>query len=155
MKKILFVCLGNICRSPLAEGIFAHLVSQANLSGKYTIDSAGTSSYHVGAAPDKRMIKTSQKNGIELNSFARKVEVSDFDNFDLILAMDRSNFNHLEQFALKNNKRTDNIQLMRMYDENPDDFNVPDPYFGGQKGFDNVFDIIHRSCVNMLHQLEE
>lgn len=155
MKKILFVCLGNICRSPMGEGVFKYLVTERGLLNRYHIDSAGTSPYHVGEKADERMRNTAKKYGIELTSKARQVALDDFDYFDLILAMDRSNYNNLEDLALTNGKTTENIKLMREFDPFKDEIDVPDPYYGGAEGFENVYEIMHRSCINLLNFLEE
>lgn len=153
MTKILFVCLGNICRSPLAEGIFQQLLEENNLTHKYVCDSCGTGAYHIGQQPDPRTRDNAEQNGVLLNHQARQFEVQDFDKFDYILPMDSSNLMRIRQFGESENNRAI-IQLMREYDlENPGS-DVPDPYFGGEEGFQDVFEILNRSCRTLLEKLE-
>lgn len=154
MKKVLFVCLGNICRSPMGEGMFKSLIEGKGLNNKYLIDSAGTSANHIGEKADSRMRETALQHNIELTSRARQVLAEDFDIFDIIIVMDESNFRNLEIIANQNNKDSSKIRLMREFDNQPEDMNVPDPYYGGQKGFENVYQIIKRSCNNLLDYLE-
>ena len=153
--KILFVCLGNICRSPMAEGIFTHLVNSKELQRNYFIDSAGTSAHHIGEKADSRMCRTALSKGIELTSRSRKVIASDFDDFDFIIAMDESNYSDLLALALKNGKPTARLSYMREYDTSQTDMNVPDPYYGGDNGFEEVFNILSVSCMNLLLYLEK
>ena len=155
MKKVLFVCLGNICRSPMGEGALKYLVKKRGISNRYRIDSAGTSAHHVGEKTDQRMRETSLKHGIELTSKSQQVTIDDFDNFDLILAMDKDNYQNLENLAFKHGKSTSNLKLMREFDSIPEDMNVPDPYYGGDVGFENVYQIVLRSCENLLDYLEK
>jgi protein-tyrosine phosphatase len=148
--KINFVCLGNICRSPLAQGVFQHLVEQEGLSDKIKIASAGTGNWHVGASPDQRMSATAKKNGISLNNRAKQFRTDDFGNFDLVLAMDRSNFNDLKNIRASS-PENDQLKLFRSFDpEANGDLDVPDPYYGGSQGFDVVFDIVNRTCPEIL-----
>lgn len=152
--KILFVCMGNICRSPLAEGIFAHLAKE---HGKrtYTLDSAGIGDWHVGHEADPRSQAVALKHGIELACRARQVaSPEDFENFDLLLAMDRQNFRDL--MNLSPPEHQGKIRLMREFDpEGGMDHEVPDPYYGGPKGFDSMYAMLHRSCLNLLNLLEQ
>ncbi|NIR71927.1 MAG: low molecular weight phosphotyrosine protein phosphatase [Aliifodinibius sp.] len=150
--KICFVCLGNICRSPTAEGIFQHLINERNLENHFEIDSAGTSAYHVGESANSKSQRTAQKHGITLHSKARQFETSDLDYYDLILAMDNENLNNVRQMA--HDDHEDKLGLMRDFDPNPGDGEVPDPYYGGPEGFENVFQIVKRSCENLLDELE-
>ena len=152
MKKILFVCLGNICRSPLGEGIFKYLVEKNELNDKYIVDSAGTSAHHIGEKADHRMRATALEKGITLTSRARQVQVEDFNNFDVIIAMDKSNKRNLQTIEPEN--PSSKTFLMRDFDNIPEDFNVPDPYYGGQQGFYDVFDIVDRSCKKLFNDLE-
>lgn len=150
--KICFVCLGNICRSPTAEGIFQHLINERDLENHFEVDSAGTSAYHVGESANSKSQRTAQKHGITLHSKARQFDPSDLDYYDLILAMDNENLQNVRQMA--NGSREHKIGLMRDFDSNPGDGEVPDPYYGGPEGFENVFQIVKRSCENLLDELE-
>lgn len=152
--KIVFVCLGNICRSPTAEGIFQHLVNERGLQSYFYIDSAGTSAYHIGEPANSKSRQTAEQHGIELNSRARKFESEDLKEFDMIVAMDNENRENI--LALDNSGEfEDKLVMLRDYDPKPGDGEVPDPYFGGMDGFQNVFDIVKRSCKNLLDELEE
>ena len=151
--ELLFVCLGNICRSPLAEGVFLHLVRDAGLESSLDADSAGTGGWHAGEPPDPRSVEVARRHGIELRGPARQVQREDFDRFSLILAMDRDNQEELRRRrpAVATRGR---ILLLREFDsEASQDLDVPDPYYGGPSGFDQVFDMVHRSCVGLLRHL--
>jgi protein-tyrosine phosphatase len=153
MQKVLFVCLGNICRSPMAEGIFIDLIEKSGLSKSVEIDSAGTASYHIGELPDHRMRDTARKNGIELVRTARQFVASDFSEFDYILAMDSSNLN--DMLSLKPDGQTKaQVFLMREFDELEKGASVPDPYYGGLNGFDEVYDILLRSNTAFLEFMQ-
>ena len=151
--KVLFVCLGNICRSPIAEGIFAHLVRERGLEGRYLADSAGTGDWHRGQPPDPRAIAAAGKRGVHLPSVCRQVSKSDFQEFDLILAMDRNNQKDLNALCPPDLKGK--IKLMRDFDNGretgPD---VPDPYYGGPYEFDTVFEMLNRCCSDLLEKME-
>ncbi len=152
-SKILFVCLGNICRSPLAEGIFIQHCQAGGLEGRYLADSAGIGDWHIGHPPDSRAIATAQKRGVHLPSICRQVKADDFQVFDFILAMDRSNHRDLLDRCPKSLRGK--IQLMREYDLGQDQgLDVPDPYYGGPADFDAVFEILHRCCRRFLDALE-
>jgi len=152
--KIVFVCLGNICRSPTAEGIFQHLVNERELDPYFYVDSAGTSAYHIGEPANSKSQKLANEHGIELRSRARQFEKNDLEEFDLIVAMDRENLANIK--SLDGSKDyEEKIVLLRDFDPNPGDGEVPDPYFGGMDGFKNVFDIVKRSCKALLDELEE
>ena len=135
------VCLGNICRSPIAEGILRQKIQEQNIEGVET-DSAGTSSYHVGEAPDARMRQTAESNGVNIDDLqARQFEVKDYDEFDLIYAMDSSNYNNM--LALARNEQDKSKVKLILNEINPEANNaVPDPYYGGDEGFQNVFDLL-------------
>lgn len=150
--KICFVCLGNICRSPTAEGIFQHLINERGLENYFEVDSAGTSAYHIGESANSKSQRTAQKHGITLHSRARRFQGSDLDYYDLILAMDQENLNNVLQLA--SDDQENKVGLMRDFDPQPGNREVPDPYYGGPKGFENVFQIIKRSCENLLDKLE-
>jgi protein-tyrosine phosphatase len=147
--RVLFVCLGNICRSPVAENVFRHLVEEAGLEDRFEVDSAGTGSWHVGEPPDRRSAAVAVARGFELRGRARQVTPDDLETFDYVLAMDRENLRDLEHLA-RSGKATARIELLRAYDPTPDAEDVPDPYYGGPAGFENVFDIVSRSCRNLL-----
>lgn len=151
---ICFVCLGNICRSPTAEGIFQHLVNERGLQSYFYIDSAGTAAYHSGEPANSKSREVADQHGIALNSRARKFDSNDFDEFDMILAMDHENFENLQKMDL-HQKYSDKLFLMREFDPQPGTKAVPDPYYGGMNGFKNVYDILHRSCKNLLDKLEK
>jgi len=135
------VCLGNICRSPIAEGILGHKLQEQNLEGVET-DSAGTSSYHIGEAPDSRMRQTAKANGVNIDDLqARQFVVSDYDEFDLIYAMDSSNYNNM--IALARNEEDKSKVKLILNEVNAGANNaVPDPYYGGDEGFQHVFDLL-------------
>ncbi len=147
--KVCFVCLGNICRSPTAEGVFQHLVNCNGFSDLVEVDSAGTAAYHVGEPANSKSRMVAEQYGVSLNSRARKFEYSDFDYFDLVLAMDRENLRDLERLDRKGFYR-DKIFLLRDFDPVPDDKEVPDPYYGGINGFELVYEVVLRSCESLL-----
>ena len=149
--RVLFVCLGNICRSPLAEGVFLHLVREAGLADRFEVDSAGTGDWHVGERPDARAAAVALRHGVELPSRARQVTRDDLDTFDHVLAMDRENLRELERMARPGARAE--IRLLRAHDPVRDGDDVPDPYYGGPSGFDLVYDMVHRSCSALLDEL--
>ncbi len=151
--RICFVCLGNICRSPTAEGVFQHLVNQQSLEPYFFIDSAGTSAYHIGEPANSKSQMVASQNGVELTSKARRFEKDDIDDFNLILAMDDENYQNLLHLA-NNPEQKEKIKKLREYDPKPGDGNVPDPYYGGMDGFNRVFDIIQRSSSALLDSLK-
>src|SRR5215218_2996212 len=149
--RLLFVCLGNICRSPTAEGVMRHLLAERGLADVVEIDSAGTGDWHVGHAPDERSAGAASNRGIELSGAARQVEPADFESYDLILAMDRSN--HDDLLALAPGAARDRVRLLREYDPEAVDageLEVPDPYYGGADGFEDVLDVVTRACEGLL-----
>ncbi|NEN90878.1 MAG: low molecular weight phosphotyrosine protein phosphatase [Okeania sp. SIO3H1] len=147
--KLLFVCLGNICRSPSAENIMNHLIEKANLSGRIVCDSAGTGGYHIGSPPDSRMTYAAKMRGITLKGAARKFQVEDFDNFDLILTMDKDNYQDVLRLDTAG-KYQDKVKLMCDFCRYFDVQEVPDPYYGGQDGFDYVIEILLDACEGLL-----
>lgn len=152
--SVLFVCLGNICRSPLGEGVLLHRLAEAGLSDRVDVDSAGTGAWHVGQRPDSRSIAVAKKHGIELPGTARRVRLEDFFEFQLVLAMDRSNLADLKD--LESGSGSDaSIRLLLEFDpEASDDLDVPDPYYGGPDGFDRVYDMVDRACAALVDHLE-
>ncbi len=154
MTRVLFVCLGNICRSPTAEGVMRALVREAGLQNRIELDSAGTGGWHVGESPDARATEAAGRRGIALEGAARKVRLGDFEEFDLILAMDASNLRDLRRLAPDEPARQ-RVRLLREWDPTADgDLDVPDPYYGGPGGFDRVLDLVQASCVSLLRQLQ-
>ncbi|HUF37915.1 MAG TPA: low molecular weight protein-tyrosine-phosphatase [Anaerolineales bacterium] len=152
--RILFVCLGNIVRSPLAENLFAHLAEQAGMGGRYQVDSAGTGGWHAGEQPDVRMRQVAAGRGFDYDGSARQFTPADFDRFDWIIAMDASNRMNLAALA-RTEADVDKIRMMRAFDPaGSSDDPVPDPYYGGIDGFERVYDIVERSCRGLLEALE-
>jgi len=149
--SILFVCLGNICRSPLAEGVFLHLIAESGSDGHVVVDSAGTGAWHVGERPDPRSLEVAERHGIELPGHARRVTEEDFRRFDRIVAMDRSNLSDLESLRPADSDAV--LELLRDHDPDPGDGEVPDPYYGGDDGFDRVYRMVRRSCEVLLDKV--
>lgn len=149
--SVLFVCLGNICRSPLAEGVFRELVSGQGLEGEFYIDSAGTGAYHAGEAPDPRSVAVAEVHDVRLAGLARQVTPRDLENFDWVVAMDDDNRRSLR--SLHTEGAGARIVLMRDFDSEGAGGDVPDPYYGGADGFGQVYDIVNRSCRGLLEEL--
>lgn len=149
MVRVCFVCLGNICRSPTAEGIMLAMVRDGGLQDSIAVDSAGTSSYHVGEGADPRSAQTATRFGVTLVSRSRQFVVSDFDDFDYIVAMDRANLRALTQLSRTAEDRA-RLSLLLSHDDTADDPDVPDPYYGGRDGFADVFAICERGCAGLL-----
>jgi protein-tyrosine phosphatase len=152
--RVLFVCLGNICRSPLAEGVFQNLLRVRGLEPHYEIDSAGTGAWHVGEKPDARSVAVARRNGVDLVTRARQVAARDLSEFDYLIAMDGQNLSDLRVLARRHGGGA-RLHLLREFDPEPGDHQVPDPYYGGPDGFDDVFTMVHRSCAALLEHLEE
>jgi protein-tyrosine phosphatase len=155
-SSVLFVCLGNICRSPMAEGIFRHLLDREGYTDRFRVDSAGTGGWHVGESPDIRSVRTAAARGVTLGGHSRQVRPEDFRSFDYIVAMDRDNLRELEELRRGVGGEAA-LYLLREFDpEGEPGAEVPDPYYGGPRGFDDVFDMVERSCQGLLrHILEE
>ena len=150
--SVLFVCLGNICRSPTAEGVFRKLVGEAGRSDEFHIDSAGTGSWHVGRAPDERARKAALNRGIDISrQVARQVRVGDFEDFDYILAMDKDNLRVLEGLAPASDR--DKIGLFLDFAPGSGMREVPDPYYGGANGFDDVLDLVEEASRGLLDHI--
>ena len=152
MVKVLFVCLGNICRSPTAEGVFRKLVEDSGLAHDITIDSAGTHAYHIGRPPDRRAQQAAARRGFDLSeSRGRKATTQDMHEFDYVLAMDRENYENLLSIA----DRTEHIRLFLEYSANFDEDEVPDPYYGGANGFERVLDMIEDASRGLLNDMRQ
>lgn len=153
MVRICFVCLGNICRSPTAEAVMRHLVGQAGLGREILVESAGTGDWHVGEPRDRRSRAVGKARGIPLDGTARQFTADDFDDYDHVLAMDRSNRDELLRLARSDADRG-KVRLLRSFDPAaPDGAEVPDPYFGGPRGFEEVFDICEAACRALIDHL--
>ena len=154
IAEISFVCLGNICRSPLAQGVFQDLVNREKINQKIFVSSAGTGNWHIGNLPDERMRQTAQSKGIKLESRAQQFQSKDFNRFNLILAMDHSNLIRLSEIA-PSSLPPDKLMLFRSFDpESNDDQDVPDPYYGGAKGFEEVYSMVKRTCPPLLDYIK-
>ena len=154
MINILFVCMGNICRSPSAEGFFAHALKQSDYRKLISIDSAGTHGYHVGHGPDPRAVDTAANFDVDIGHLrSRKVSTSDFHNYDLIVAMDRSNFEDLQRIQPVDS--TASLKMMMEYhpEGHPDE--VPDPYYGGVAGFTYMCELLEAATTGLLEEVEE
>lgn len=154
MINILFVCMGNICRSPSAEGFFATALQKSSARDQVSIDSAGTHGYHTGEAPDSRAVATALNFGVDISHLrARKVSVSDFDRFDLIIAMDHSNFEDLQRIRPKGSKA--GLEMMMQYHPEARPEEVPDPYYGGMNGFTYMCELLQSATRGLLESVEE
>ncbi|MEP2026183.1 MAG: low molecular weight protein-tyrosine-phosphatase [Reichenbachiella sp.] len=147
MKNVLFVCLGNICRSPLGEAVFNHKADPLSMRA----DSAGTAAYHVGENPDHRSISVANKYHVPIHHKARKFVAEDFERFDYIIAMDRNNYDDMKALAQGG---IDHLFLLREFDPEADgDMDVPDPYYGGSDGFEHVFHMVSRSIDELIKHI--
>jgi protein-tyrosine phosphatase len=152
LTRVLFVCTGNICRSPTAEGVFRHLLREAGLDGRIEADSAGTHGYHVGEPPDRRTIACARRRGIDLSGLrARRVQAGDFDGFDLILAMDRGHLARLRELAP--GRAMERIRLFMDFAPASAPREVPDPYYGGENHFEETFTMIETAARGLLDHL--
>jgi protein-tyrosine phosphatase len=153
MQKILFVCLGNICRSPLGEGIILHFIQEQNLHHLVQVDSAGTANYHINEPPDSRTIANAKKNGVDISALrARQFSVSDFDFFDKIYVMDKSNYENVISLA-KNISYKNKVDYLLNVLEPFKNKHVPDPYYGTEKDFEAVFQLVYKACQKIVDGL--
>ncbi|MDR0777489.1 MAG: low molecular weight phosphotyrosine protein phosphatase [Azonexus sp.] len=151
--RVLLVCMGNICRSPTAEGVLRAYIQENRLDDKVEVDSAGTHGYHVGEAPDARTQRAAMARGYDLSQLrARKVAHQDLDYFDLILAMDRSNLDNLQRMATP--EQSQRIKLFMEYARNFEDDEVPDPYYGLGHGFDIVLDMVEDAAQGLIEEVK-
>lgn len=153
--RIMFVCMGNICRSPMAHGVFRDLVEQAGLSHRFEVASSGTGAWHVGERPDARMRRTARQHGVSLDDLrAQQFTAEDFQHYDHIFVMDKDNLHDVlyldrgEQYGHK-------VRLFRELDPEPGDFQVPDPYYGGDQGFEKVYAMVERTARSLLDRFTE
>ena len=154
VKKILFVCLGNICRSPAAEGIFKQKIKDRDLENLFVVDSAGTGGWHVGNLADRRMREAALSRGIELTSRSRKIEDNDLYEFDHILVMDKDNLNAVKSLIKDHTDPINSkIKLILSYSKKSQLDEVPDPYYGGQNGFENVLDLLDDAIDELIDSL--
>ena len=150
--SVVFVCMGNICRSPTAEGVFRDVVKQQNMSDVISIDSAGTHAYHIGESPDPRSQSTALSHGVNLSSQrARKVVWEDFDRFNYVIAMDRSNLENLKR--LQGSDQPAKLHLFMEFAKGWDNEEVPDPYYGGGNGFEEVFSMVKDASKGLLQYI--
>jgi protein-tyrosine phosphatase len=153
--RLLFVCMGNICRSPTAEAVMRGVVAREGLEGEVEIDSAGTGAWHVGNAPDRRSTAAAAARGITLEGAARQVTAEDFESYDLLLAADAENIAALRAVA-PSAEAAEKVVLLRSYDREAvaaGDLDVPDPYYGGPQGFEHVLDLVAAACEGLLEDL--
>lgn len=154
VTKVLFVCMGNICRSPTAEAVFRHYVEEAGLSDQIVIDSAGTHDYHIGAPPDLRTQRAAQQRGYDMSALrGRQVNAGDFMRFDYVLAMDQANLAILRRLAPPDSDTQ--AQLFLEYAHHHVEREVPDPYYGGAEGFERVLDMVEDAAQGLLQQIRQ
>jgi len=155
MKKLLFVCLGNICRSPAAQGVMQHLVDEAGLSNQYAIDSAGMGPWHVGQLPDHRMRRCGARHGYAFNHIARQVTPSDFDAFDYICLMDEENLHDILRLRPTAEQQQKLLLMKDFLTRHPRFQEIPDPYYGNDRDFDLVIELLEDACQNLLQWLQK
>ncbi len=152
--RILFICLGNICRSPAAHGVMQHLVDEHELSQQFFIDSAGVGNWHVGQLPDSRMRRHGQRRGYVFDHHARQFDAAtDFDQFDYIVTMDEENYHNITSMAPTETHRQKVIRMARYLKDHPGAQSVPDPYYGGDRDFELALDLIEDGCSHLLDSL--
>ncbi len=155
LTRVMFVCMGNICRSPLAEGVFRHQAREAGVLDNFEIASSGTGGWHAGQRPDSRMNEVAIRNGVSMEGqYAQQFTYGDLDYYDIILAMDKDNLQHIKQMD-GGDKHAAKIYLFRAFDPEPGDQQVPDPYYGGPRGFDQVFEMVDRTSRVLLDRLRD
>ena len=151
--RILFVCMGNICRSPTAEGVMRRLLDDAGLADRVEVESAGTGGWHAGEPPDERATLAARRRGVTLEGAARQVRADDFESFDLLIALDRSNLRELLARA-PDEDAAEKVRLLREFDPAASgDLDVPDPYYGGDRGFETVLDMVEAACRGLIDEL--
>ncbi len=151
--SVLFVCLGNICRSPTAHAVFRKMVQEAGLEEMIEIDSAGTAAFHIGKSPDSRSIQAAQRRNIDMTDLqARQVDLGDLYQYDYVLAMDESNWANLREIALP--EHYDKVKLFLTYSKEYSETEVPDPYYGGERGFEHVLDLIESASKGLLEEIK-
>ena len=153
--KLLFVCMGNICRSPAAENVMRHLLEKQGLSHAFELDSAGTIRYHAGNPPDRRMTEAARARGMEMQGRARQVEGADLERFDWILVMDRDNLNDVQIMASHHAKGDARVAMFCDFCDEHEEEEVPDPYYGGPEGFEKVLDLLEDGCRGLIRRYEE
>ena len=152
--RVCFVCLGNICRSPTAEGVFRHLIEREGLAHAVEADSAGTAAYLTGEPPDRRATAAARARGITVGGAARQFKSPDWERFDYVLAMDRDNFDDLSRGSA--GRHPDKLFLLRQFDPaSPKHASVPDPYYGGAEGFEEVLDLCEAACRGLIAHLRQ
>lgn len=153
--RVMFVCLGNICRSPLAEGVFRTKVAERDLEDRFEIASSGTGNWHVGEGADARMRETARQHGVSLDEHvSSQFSKDDFGRYDHVFVMDKNNL-HDVLFLDEDDQHDGKVRLFREFDPEPGDFQVPDPYYGGDQGFENVYAIVDRTTQQILDRLVE
>ena len=154
-KKILFVCLGNICRSPAAEGIMKHIVKEEGREDDFFIDSAGIGPWHVGELPDSRMRRHGAAHGYNFNSRARQISRKDFNDFDLIIVMDRENYRTVTSMALSQEAKAKVVMMADYLRHHNNQSTVPDPYYGGDRDFEFVIELLEDACQGLFDDLKQ